>query len=75
MPAKTRRSTLQSPSRSLVVPPKEQKDSFIQAGGAASNGTQPIMDLPATELHQRTPLFIGSRDDVATLEQFVRGKL
>ena len=26
-----------------------------QAGGAASNGTQPIMDLQATELHQRTP--------------------
>ena len=45
-----------------------------QAGGAASNGTQPIMDLPATELHQRTPLFIGSRDDVATLEEFVRGE-
>ncbi|MCY3665005.1 MAG: class 1 fructose-bisphosphatase, partial [Gemmatimonadetes bacterium] len=43
-----------------------------QAGGAASNGTQPIMDLQATELHQRTPLFIGSRDDVATLEKFVR---
>ena len=45
-----------------------------QAGGAASNGTQPIMDLQATELHQRTPLFIGSRDDVATLEEFVRGE-
>ena len=45
-----------------------------QACGAASNGTQPIMDLQATELHQRTPLFICSRDDVATLENFVRGE-
>jgi len=74
MPSKTRRSTLQSPSHSLVVDPKERKDSFIRAGGAASNGTQPIMDLQATELHQRTPLFIGSKDDVATLEQFARGE-
>ena len=45
-----------------------------QAGGAASNGEQPIMDLQADELHQRTPLFIGSYEDVATLEKFVQGK-
>ncbi len=45
-----------------------------QAGGAASDGTQPIMDLQAIDLHQRTPLFIGSRDDVATLEEFLRGE-
>lgn len=35
-----------------------------QAGGAASNGTQRILDIEPTELHQRTPLFMGSRDDV-----------
>ena len=45
-----------------------------QAGGAASDGSQPIMDLQATELHQRTPLFIGCREDIATLEEFAQGQ-
>lgn len=45
-----------------------------QAGGAASDGSRPIMDLQASELHQRTPLFIGSEEDVATLEEFAAGK-
>jgi fructose-1,6-bisphosphatase I len=31
-----------------------------QAGGMASDGRQRIMDIMPTELHQRTPLFIGS---------------
>lgn len=35
-----------------------------QAGGAAIDGTRRILDLKATDLHQRTPLFVGSRDDV-----------
>ncbi|HEX6293494.1 MAG TPA: class 1 fructose-bisphosphatase [Herpetosiphonaceae bacterium] len=32
-----------------------------QAGGAATDGQQPILDCVPHELHQRTPLFIGSR--------------
>ncbi len=41
--------------------------SFIAeaAGGAASNGTQRILDIEPTALHQRTPLFIGSSKSVA----------
>ncbi len=35
-----------------------------QAGGAASNGTKRILDLQPTELHERTPLYIGSKSDV-----------
>ena len=35
------------------------------AGGDASTGTQPILDVVPSELHQRVPLYIGSRDDVA----------
>jgi fructose-1,6-bisphosphatase I len=35
-----------------------------QAGGAATDGLMPILDVVPTELHQRTPLFIGSRSDV-----------
>lgn len=45
-----------------------------QAGGAASNGKQRILDIPPTELHQRTPLIIGSRDDVQEAEEFMQGK-
>jgi fructose-1,6-bisphosphatase I len=45
-----------------------------QAGGAASNGTRRIMDLPPDSLHQRQPLFIGSPDDVAECEAFLAGK-
>jgi fructose-1,6-bisphosphatase I len=36
-----------------------------QAGGAASDGARRIMDISPTELHQRTPLFIGNSDEVA----------
>lgn len=42
------------------------------AGGAASEGSKRILDIEPTKLHQRTPLFIGSREDVATVEQFLR---
>lgn len=35
-----------------------------QAGGLASDGTSNILDIQPTDLHQRTPLFIGSRADV-----------
>lgn len=35
-----------------------------QAGGLASNGSARILDVEPTELHQRTPLFIGSKNDV-----------
>ncbi|MCA6441299.1 MAG: class 1 fructose-bisphosphatase [Sediminibacterium sp.] len=32
------------------------------AGGAATDGTQRILDVVPTKLHQRTPLFIGSKE-------------
>mgnify|MGYP000889336508 CR=1 FL=1 len=32
-----------------------------------------ILDLMPTELHQRTPLILGSKDDVADFERFARG--
>lgn len=43
-----------------------------QAGGSASNGTIPIMDVVPDELHQRVPLFIGSRENVALVESFIK---
>ena len=39
-----------------------------RAGGIATNGKQRILDLQPTELHQRAPLFIGSKDMMEELE-------
>ena len=41
------------------------------AGGAASTGTQRVLEIEPKALHQRVPLFIGSKDDVADAEKFV----
>jgi fructose-1,6-bisphosphatase I len=43
-----------------------------QAGGYASNGREPILDLLPTSLHQRTPLYIGNRDLVEKAEEMIR---
>jgi fructose-1,6-bisphosphatase I len=45
-----------------------------QAGGAASDGEQRILSRTPTDLHQRTPLYLGSRDEVETVLRFVRGE-
>jgi fructose-1,6-bisphosphatase I len=44
-----------------------------QAGGAACDGVQRVMDIIPTELHQRTPLYIGSRSDVAIAREMLTG--
>jgi fructose-1,6-bisphosphatase I len=36
-----------------------------QAGGRATDGCRSILDIVPEDLHQKTPLVIGSRDDVA----------
>lgn len=43
-----------------------------QAGGAASNGHQRILDLQPQQIHGRAPVFIGSKEDVALAEEFIR---
>ena len=43
-----------------------------QAGGAASNGRQPILDLQPQQIHERSPVFIGCKKDVALAEEFIR---
>jgi fructose-1,6-bisphosphatase I len=47
---------------------------FEQAGGMATNGIDPILDIKPEALHQRTPLAVGSREDVETFRQFMRGE-
>ncbi|XP_054160644.1 fructose-1,6-bisphosphatase 1-like [Oppia nitens] len=34
------------------------------AGGVASNGKIPILDIEPKQIHERTPVFLGSKDDV-----------
>jgi fructose-1,6-bisphosphatase I len=43
------------------------------AGGAASDGRRRILDIKPASLHQRVPLYIGSKDDVRTAEEFLAG--
>lgn len=45
-----------------------------QAGGRASNGQERILDVVPLDLHQRTPLFIGSEEDVLMAEKYLSGK-
>lgn len=42
-----------------------------QAGGYASTGRGPILDVKPTSLHDRTPLFIGNRKYIEKVEQFI----
>lgn len=43
-----------------------------QAGGRGSDGTQDLLDITPTELHQRTPVFVGNRGLVEQLEVCLR---
>ncbi len=43
-----------------------------QGGGAASTGSQRILDVEPASLHQRVPLIIGSKEDVRLYEKFFR---
>mgnify|MGYP000745981424 CR=1 FL=1 len=42
-----------------------------QAGGVASDGKNRIMEIVPTELHQRVPYFIGSKNMVEKAEEFI----
>lgn len=42
----------------------------IQAGGKGSDGRRRILAIAPTQLHQRLPLFLGSRLDIEELEGY-----
>jgi fructose-1,6-bisphosphatase I len=44
-----------------------------QAGGKASTGTERILEIQPTDLHQRVACALGSPEDVEEYEQFVQG--
>ena len=41
-----------------------------QAGGASINGTQTIMDLQPTGLHERVSVMLGSKEEIERLRQY-----
>lgn len=45
-----------------------------RAGGAASDGFEPILQKEPDDLHERTPLLIGSKSEIELVEEFVQGK-
>jgi fructose-1,6-bisphosphatase I len=42
------------------------------AGGRATDGKQRILDILPTELHQRTPFFVGSKDMMDELDTYLQ---
>ncbi|XWS59905.1 hypothetical protein CRYUN_Cryun08bG0162000 [Craigia yunnanensis] len=42
-----------------------------QAGGIAIDGVQRILDIKPEQVHQRTPIFIGSPDEVHKLQKYL----
>lgn len=48
--------------------------SFIieQAGGLATDGERRILEIEPTSIHQRTPIYIGSPENVKKAESFLR---
>jgi fructose-1,6-bisphosphatase I len=45
---------------------------FEQAGGRSSDGKQSILKIQPTSLHERTPVFLGSSEDIAKCEEFLK---
>ena len=43
-----------------------------QAGGVATDGYNRILDIKPTALHQRSPLFLGSKEMVEKAQEFMR---
>jgi fructose-1,6-bisphosphatase I len=41
-----------------------------QAGGVATDGTQRLLDVAPTSVHQRTPMIVGGKEEMAALESF-----
>src|SRR4051812_10376528 len=66
-------TTTKSPSGKLRLLYECNPMAFIleQAGGKATTGLKRIMEVPIKELHQRTPLFLGSSRMVETAMDFM----
>ncbi|MCK6577892.1 MAG: class 1 fructose-bisphosphatase [Anaerolineae bacterium] len=65
---------MQQPEGKMRLMVEAQAIAFIarHAGGYASDGYGDILEIKPHKLHQRTPLFVGSRDLVVQAEHFIR---
>jgi fructose-1,6-bisphosphatase I len=68
--------TLQQPEGKLRLLYESAPLAFVieQAGGRAITGQMDILDVVPKKLHQRTPLIIGSNQDVAKVESFIQNR-
>ncbi|MDD1416494.1 class 1 fructose-bisphosphatase [Dolichospermum sp. ST_con] len=66
--------TLQKPEGKLRLLYETAPLAFLveQAGGIATTGTLDILDVVPTKLHQRTPLIIGSKENVDKVMSFIK---
>jgi fructose-1,6-bisphosphatase I len=66
--------TVQKPEGKLRLLYESAPLAFVieQAGGRATTGLVDILDVVPTKLHQRTPLIIGSKEDVSRVESFIQ---
>ena len=64
----------QSPNGKLRLLYEANPLAFVveAAGGAATDGKTEILNVMPSELHQRTPLYIGSKDDVQTATEVLK---
>lgn len=46
-----------------------------QVGGAASTGTERILDVRRKSLHQRCPFYIGSDDEIRKVHSYITGEI
>jgi len=44
-----------------------------QAGGKATTGTQRVLDLVPTGIHQRVPVYLGSPREIDLVSEFLAG--
>lgn len=65
--------TLERPNGKLRLMYECNPFAFIMeaAGGKATNGKERILDIQPTELHQRTPFFVGSKSMMEELETYL----
>ncbi|XP_076459588.1 fructose-1,6-bisphosphatase isozyme 2-like isoform X3 [Babylonia areolata] len=63
-------ATSESPNGKLRVLYECNPMAYImeKAGGKASTGTQRMLDLQPKKLHERSPIFMGSKEDVEDVE-------
>eukprot|EP00092_Neocalanus_flemingeri_P026107 GFUD01028293.1.p1 GENE.GFUD01028293.1~~GFUD01028293.1.p1 ORF type:complete len:336 (+),score=103.43 GFUD01028293.1:203-1210(+) len=66
-------ATADNPSGKLRVLYECMPMAFLmeQAGGVAHTGEKPVLDFVPTKLHERCPIYLGSKDDVEDLLEVI----